>query len=102
MPTTSGETYGALRLVNAEQAKLQEAANEPIVPVLNPQDWTPRELRHSFVSMLSDMGLEVDKISMLVGHAGGSRVTEVVYRHQLRPVVQVGALAFDERFKSTG
>ncbi|WP_152363827.1 site-specific integrase [Microlunatus speluncae] len=69
------------------------------VPSVDPSEWTPRELRHSFVSMLSDMGLEVDKIAMLVGHAGGSRVTEVVYRHQLRPVVQTGALAFNDRFK---
>lgn len=69
-----------------------------LVPGITPEDWTPRELRHSFVSMLSDMGLEVDKIALLVGHTGGSKVTELVYRHQLRPVVQTGALAFDQRF----
>lgn len=66
---------------------------------INAEDWTPRELRHSFVSMLSDMGLEVDKIAQLVGHTGGSTVTEVVYRHQLRPVLQTGALALDQRFR---
>lgn len=91
----------ALRVVNAEYAKRQQAENEPVAPVLNPDDWTPRELRHSFVSLLSDMGLDVDKIAMLVGHAGGSKVTEAVYRHQLRPVIQVGALAFDDRFKAS-
>jgi hypothetical protein len=48
------------------------------------------------------MGLDVDKIAMLVGHTGGSKVTEVVYRHQLRPVLQVGTLAFDERFANRG
>lgn len=72
------------------------------VPGIHADDWTPRELRHSFVSMLSDMGLEVDKIAQLVGHTGGSKVTEVVYRHQLRPVLQTGALAFDQRFKRVG
>lgn len=91
----------ALRLVNAEYARRQKAEHQPVGPLLNPDDWTPRELRHSFVSLLSDMGLDVDKIAMLVGHAGGSKVTEAVYRHQLRPVIQVGALAFDDRFRVT-
>ena len=27
---------------------------------LNPVDWTPRELRHSFVSLLSDHGLSLE------------------------------------------
>ena len=58
-----------------------------LVPGLNPDDWTPRELRHSFVSVLSDAGLPVEEISHLVGHRG-TTVTELVYRHQLRPVVQ--------------
>jgi integrase len=30
--------------------------------------WTPRELRHSFVSVLSDAGIPVEQISQLVGH----------------------------------
>jgi len=37
---------------------------------LNPDDWTPRELRHSFVSLLSDAGLPIEQISRLVGHSG--------------------------------
>ena len=32
---------------------------------LNPADWTPRELRHSFVSLLSDAGVPVEKIARL-------------------------------------
>jgi hypothetical protein len=28
-----------------------------LVPGLNPADWTPRELRHAFVSLLSDAGV---------------------------------------------
>lgn len=52
--------------------------------------WTPRELRHSFVSIMSDQGVPIETIADLVGHAGTS-VTEAVYRHQLRPVITQGA-----------
>jgi integrase len=53
-------------------------------------NWTPRELRHSFVSLLSANGVPVESISQLVGHAG-TTVTETVYRHELRPVLTDGA-----------
>ena len=65
---------------------------------LDPGEWTPRELRHSFVSLLSDSGVPVERISVLVGHRG-SHVTELVYRKQLRPVVEDGATVMDELFK---
>ncbi len=68
-----------------------------LVPGLNSDHWTPRELRHSFVSVLSDAGLPVEEISHLVGHRG-TTVTELVYRHQLRPVVQTGATIMDQLF----
>jgi integrase len=61
------------------------------------KEWTPRELRHSFVSLLSDSGIPIEKISLLVGHSGTS-VTEQVYRHQIRPVMQDGATAMDRIF----
>ncbi|WP_197038942.1 site-specific integrase [Herbidospora cretacea] len=57
-------------------------------------DWTPRELRHSFVSIMSDQGVPIETIADLVGHAGTS-VTEEVYRHQLRPVITKGAQAMN-------
>ncbi|MFZ0002957.1 MAG: tyrosine-type recombinase/integrase [Trebonia sp.] len=57
---------------------------------LNPADWTPREPRHSFVSLLSDAGVPVEKIARLVGHIG-TTTTETVYRHQIWPVVTGGA-----------
>jgi site-specific recombinase XerD len=66
---------------------------------LNPADWTPRELRHSFVSLLSDAGVPVEKIARLVGHIGTS-TTETVYRHQIRPVVTGGAEIMDLLFPS--
>lgn len=67
---------------------------------LNKHEWTPRELRHSFVSIMSDHGVTLDKIADLVGHSGTS-VTEKVYRHQLRPVVLDGAQTMDKIFKPT-
>jgi integrase len=36
---------------------------------LDPADWTPRELRHSFVSLLSDAGVRIEDIAKLVGHS---------------------------------
>ncbi|MEJ3745198.1 site-specific integrase [Actinomycetes bacterium KLBMP 9797] len=66
---------------------------------LNPEEWTPRELRHSFVSLLSDNGVSLEEIAELCGHAG-TRVTEAVYRHQLRPVLLNGAVAMDRIFAS--
>jgi len=53
---------------------------------LDPKAWTPRELRHSFVSLLSESGVPLEQISRLVGHSG-TAVTEAVYRKQLKPVL---------------
>jgi integrase len=58
---------------------------------------TPRELRHSFVSLLSDNGMSLEQIADLCGHSG-TTVTESVYRHQLRPVLLGGAVAMDRIF----
>jgi integrase len=60
-------------------------------------EWTPREMRHSFVSLLSDNGMAIESISRLVGHAG-TTVTEAVYRQQIRPVMEDGATAMDRIF----
>ena len=68
-----------------------------LVPGLKPGDWTPRELRHSFVSLLSNAEVPIEQISQLVGHRG-TTVTELVYRHQLKPVVQTGATVMDRIF----
>ena len=68
-----------------------------LVPGIDSTEWTPRELRHSFVSVLSDAGVPLEEISRLVGHSG-TTVTELVYRHQLRPVIQTGATVMDRLF----
>ena len=57
---------------------------------LDAEAWTPRELRHSFVSLLSSTGLATKDISHLVGHAN-TCVTESVHRKELRPVLTRGA-----------
>lgn len=64
---------------------------------LPPNDWTPREMRHSFVSLLSDSGVPLEDIARLCGHVG-TAVTETVYRHQIRPVLIDGARAMDRIF----
>jgi integrase len=61
--------------------------------------WTPRELRTSFVSLLSETGIAIEEISHLVGHSS-TVVTETVYRHELRPVIRSGADAMDRLFPS--
>lgn len=68
---------------------------------LTASEWTPRELRHSFVSLLSDRGVPTEQISLLVGHSGTS-VTETVYRHQIRPVIRHGAQVMDQIFPESG
>jgi site-specific recombinase XerD len=66
---------------------------------LQAEEWTPRELRHSFVSLLSSAGLPIEEIAHLVGHAN-TRTTEKVYRKELRPVLRRGAKAMEDIFKA--
>lgn len=61
------------------------------------EEWTPREMRHSFVSLLSDDGMALEDIARLCGHSG-TAVTETVYRLQIRPVIEDGATAMDRLF----
>jgi integrase len=74
-------------------AKLVKAAG------LKPKEWCPRELRHTFVSIMSDHGVAIEKISDLVGHRN-TKITETVYRHQLRPEIRDGAEHMNEIFAS--
>jgi integrase len=59
--------------------------------------WTPRELRTSFVSLMSHRGVSIEEIAHLVGHAS-TRTTEVIYRRELRPVITTGAEIMDDVF----
>lgn len=60
-------------------------------------EWAPRELRHTFVSWMSDQGASEELIADLVGHRKTS-TTRTIYRHQLRPVITTGAELLDEAF----
>jgi integrase len=62
--------------------------------------WTPRELRTTFVSLLSHRGVSIEEIARLAGHAS-SRTTEIIYRRELRPVITTGAEIMDELFTAT-
>ncbi|MGO8896608.1 MAG: tyrosine recombinase XerC [Streptosporangiaceae bacterium] len=62
--------------------------------------WTPRELRTSFVSLVSHHGVSIEEIARLVGHAT-TRTTEIVYRRELRPVITTGAEIMDQLFTGT-
>ena len=59
--------------------------------------WAPRELRHTFVSVMSESGVAVEEIAHLAGHAS-SRTTETIYRHEFRPVITTGAEVMDKIF----
>ena len=59
----------------------------------------PRELRHSFVSILSAHDVRLEDISDLVGHSSTS-VTETVYRHEIRPALAKGATAMSRILKA--
>ena len=62
--------------------------------------WTPRELRTTFVSLMSHQGVSIEEIARLVGHAT-TRTTEIVYRRELRPVITTGAEVMDQLFTTT-
>jgi integrase len=64
-------------------------------------NWTARELRTSFVSLMSHRGVSNEEIARLVGHRS-TRVTETVYRRELRPVITTGAEVMDQIFDSRG
>ncbi|MFI5977934.1 tyrosine recombinase XerC [Streptomyces sp. NPDC051452] len=87
--TRSGEPLDAANVRRDFKAIVKKAG---LVP-----EWTPRELRHSFVSLLSDHGIPLERIAQLVGHTSQA-TTEAVYRKQLRPVITEGAEAMDVIF----
>jgi integrase len=62
-------------------------------------DWVPRELRHTFVSLLkvSSDGMPLEDIADLVGHKG-TMTTETVYRKVIVPELRRGAEVMDRLF----
>ncbi|MFF7377408.1 tyrosine recombinase XerC [Streptomyces massasporeus] len=97
--TRSGEPLDAANVRRDFRAILARAAKMPGID-LKPHEWTTRETRQSFVSLLSDHGIPLETIALLVGHSSQA-TTEVVYRKQLRPVIMKGAEVMDEIFADT-
>ncbi len=60
-------------------------------------DWVPRELRHTFVSIMSAGGVPLEESARVTGHKQTS-TTELVYRRELRPVITTGAELMDKVF----
>ncbi|WP_432249973.1 site-specific integrase [Streptomyces sanyensis] len=90
-PNPDGSLRSALNVRRNFRALLSEAEFS------EPYRWTTREMRTSFVSLLSDHGIPIEVIARVVGHSG-TNVTEKVYRKQLRPVLSEGAEAMDNIF----
>ena len=61
------------------------------------KDWAPREMRHTFVSLLSSSGMPLEDIAVLVGHKG-TATTETVYRKVIVPELRRGAEVMDQLF----
>jgi integrase len=89
-PTGAGTEMDAHNVRRAFRAVARKAG-------LDAKTWTPRELRHSFVSLLSDSGMQIEQIARLLGHSGtvvtdqerspsgGRRVPPPVARRPGRP-----------------
>ena len=61
------------------------------------RDWVPREMRHTFVSLMSFSGTHLEDIADLVGHKG-TATTETVYRQVIVPELRRGAEVMDTLF----
>ncbi|HSR84163.1 MAG TPA: tyrosine-type recombinase/integrase, partial [Streptosporangiaceae bacterium] len=62
------------------------------------RDWTPRELRTSFVSVMSASGASIEQIARLVGHST-TTTTEGVYRKQIDQAAIAGPEILDTVLK---
>ena len=100
LPGFSGRTQPGIRLrrghrvddhnVRRQFRKITESAGLGTT-------WVPRELRHTFVSLLSAHGVPVEAIALLAGH-NQTATTELVYRHQIVPALTRGAEVMDQIF----
>lgn len=61
------------------------------------EDWWPYTTRHTFVSILDDQGIPLERIAEMVGHSG-TRTTEQTYKHVITPALRTGATVMDSIF----
>jgi hypothetical protein len=99
-----GPFYGDMRLVfcgNAGQPIWREGVSRQFKLVCKAAelgtDWHPHEQRHTFVSVLSDAGIDIEAIADAAGHVNRN-VTRTVYRHQIADKVTRASAAMDQIF----
>lgn len=99
-----GRHYGGMNLVfgtSAGQPRRRQDMNRGFKRVCTRAglgaDWHPHEQRHTFVSVLSDAGVDIELIADATGHIN-SNVTRTVYRHQISDKVARAAVAMDQVF----
>jgi integrase len=102
----AGDLWHNLNLVNATQV------GTPIHPSNYRRDLrmmcdraginycTPNQLRHSYASIMSSKGVALEEISDAMGHVD-TRMTSLVYRHRLNPIVSSTAGPMEALFGST-
>jgi integrase len=61
--------------------------------------WSPNELRHSFASLMSRSGAPMEEVADAMGHVD-TRMTSQVYRHNLKPVVDVAETRLNAFFSN--
>jgi len=64
------------------------------------KEWTPHELRHSCLSLLSEKGVPLEKLADLAGHSS-TRMTAEVYRHRVAPSVDAAVGPMEAMFGGT-
>ena len=102
-PGTTGRTPGWCSPATAAPRWTRETSarcSGASAPSRRRDGWTPRELRTTFVSLMSHQGVAIEEIARLAGHAT-TRTTEIVYRRELRPVITTGAEIMDQLFTRT-
>lgn len=99
-----GPHYGQLGLVfcdAAGQPLRRQTVNRQFKSVCKAAGlgsaWHPHEQRHTFVSVLSDAGIDIEAIADAAGHVN-STVTREVYRHQIADKVTRTADVMDQIF----
>ena len=99
-----GQHYGDMNLVfcnDAGRPLWRQEVNRQFKRVCEQagigSGWHPHEQRHTFVSVLSDAGVDIEQIADAAGHIN-SNVTRTVYRHQIADKVTRAAEAMDQIF----
>lgn len=95
------DSRGIVFCGNAGQPRWQSDVNKQFKRVCGKagigSGWHAHEQRHTFVSVLSDAGVDIEAIADAAGHVN-SNVTRTVYRHQIADKVTRASAAMDDIF----